>query len=308
MLGLITDRDQAHIDRRNTLAKKGWNAMSAAERAEWTGDILSPELAGYTGPVNLLPNKVSYSNGTALKFSNKAITVTAQVDGIYLYAVVIIGAAADFENKTLTLSVDSIRTEGAGTQMLTPYWHDDSGFEIAGEPLTAAGSVTFTPWANSNRRAHLALYIYATTDVAVAAGDTIRYFGVMLEAGDTRHSYVPYAQVLPTAARKGAYNYNDLNRVELAVAEVSEELNLDLVTKTDWSAWDIPKQADMKRFLGNIEKIRTMGIPLATTPKAPASMNKLTYGGANDIEKILMDIYASAENVLRSGEIYCGEV
>ena len=308
MLGLITDRDQAHIDRRNALAKKGWNAMSAAERAEWTGDILSPELAGYTGPVNLLPNKVSYSNGTALKFSNKAITATAQVDGIYLYAVVIIGTAADFENKTLTLSVDSIRTEGAGTPMLTPYWHDDNGFEIAGEPLTAAGSVTFTPWANSNNREHLALYIYATTDTTVTAGDTIRYSGVMLEAGNTRHPYVPYTQALPTAARKGAYNYSDLNRVELAVAEVSEELGLNLVTKTDWTAWDIPKRADMKRFLGNIEKIRTMGIPLATTPKTPVGMSKLTYGGANDIEKILLDIYTSAEHVLRCGEIYCGEV
>lgn len=308
MLGLITDRTPAHVARRKDLAQKGWANMTAEEKAEWTGDILSPDLAGYAGPVNLLPNVVSYENGTALKFSNKAITATAQVDGSYLYAIVIVGDAANYENKTLTLSVDSIIAEGAGTPFIAVYWHDANGFEWGGASLSAAGSVTFETAPNSAGRESLALYIYATTDTAVAAGAFIRYRGVMLEAGDTRHPYVPYTQALSTEARKGAYNYNDLNRVEMAVAEVSEELGLNLVTKTDWTIWDIPKLADMKRFLGNIEKIRTIGIPLASTPKAPASMNKLTYGAANDIEKILVDIYASAENVLRCGEIYCGEV
>lgn len=308
MLGLITDRDQAHVDRRNALAKKGWNAMSAAEKAEWTGNILSPALAEYTGPVNLLPNNNYSSGSVALKFSNKSITVSAQAAGTYLYAVVIVGNAADYVNKTLTLSVDSIVVTGGGKPQIAAYWHDANGYESAGASLTAVGSVTFNPGTNPGGRANMALYIYVTTSATVSAGASVRYGGVMLEAGSTRHAYVPYTQALPTAARKGAYNYNDLNRVEMAVAEISEELSLGLVTKTDWTAWDIPKQADMKRFLGNIQKIRTMGAPLTSTPKAPASMSKLSYSGANDIEKILVDIYASADHLLRCGEIYCGEV
>lgn len=308
MLGLITDRDQIHVDRRNALAKKGWNAMSAAERAEWTGDILTPGLAGYSGPVNLLPNNNYYSDQVEIKFSSKSITATAQAAGTYLYAVVIVGDAADYENQTMTLSTDSILTEGAANPLVAVYWHDANGYEAVGASLADAGSVTFNAGANSGNRESLALYVYVAVGTAAAAGDFVRYSGVMLELGDTRHAYVPYTQALPTDARKGAYNYTDLNRVEMAVAEVCEELGLSLETKTDWTVWDIPKQADMKRFLNNIEKIRTIGIPLAATPKTPSSMAKLTYGGANDIEKILTDIYASAENVLRCGEIYCGEV
>lgn len=308
MLGLITDRDQSNVERRNALSKKGWSAMTEAERAEWTGDILTPELAGYTDPVNLLPNNNYYSEQVDLKFTGSNIIATATTSGVYSYAVVIIGNAADFVDKTLTLSVDSVLSAGAGTPLIALYWHDANGFEAVGASLSASGSVTFNTGANTAGRESLALYVYATTETTVEVGDYIRYSGVMLEAGGVRHDYVPYIEALPTPARKGAYNYNDLNRVERAVAELADELGLSLTTKTNWTAWDVPTVAEMERFLANVETIRALGNPLATTPLTPTSMVGLTYVGANDIEKILVDIEATAASLFRCGEIYCGEV
>lgn len=107
---------------------------------------------------------------------------------------------------------------------------------------------------------------------------------------------------------KGAYNHTDLNRVERAVEELSALFELNLTTKTDWTAWDIPKQSDMDRFLGNIRKIISISAAYTDTPTLPQSMSRLTYGGANDIEKILMDISAIEPTLFRCDEAYCGEV
>ena len=308
MLGLITDRTQSNVDRLNALAQKGWNAMTEEERAEWTGNILTPQLAGHTEPVNLLPNNNFYSSGVDVKFKNREVVATAKRDGTYLYAVLVVGNASDFERKILTLSVDSVVLSGNSTALIAAYWHNASGYESAGASLAGAGSVTFYTGANTGNREYLALYIYVSASVQVKTGDSVIYKGVMLESGSERHPYVPYTPTLPTSARKGAYNYSDLNRVELAVAELSEELGLSLVTKTDWREWDIPKQADMDRFLSNIQAIRAFGNPLATTPSAPGSMQGLSHKEANDIEKILNDIDISVSTLFRCGELFSGEV
>lgn len=126
-------------------------------------------------------------------------------------------------------------------------------------------------------------------------------------------------------AAKGAYNYTDLNRVETAVAELAVELGLDLVTKTDWTLWDVPTRSDMERYLGNVVAIRDACPDDIAFPPLPVSMSGLGYEGANNIEKVLALAYESlgrvpdipdvpdvpsepGEYVIRSGEIYCGEV
>lgn len=122
-------------------------------------------------------------------------------------------------------------------------------------------------------------------------------------------------------AMRGAYNYTDLNRVETAVSELSEELGLNLVTKTGWTLWDIPTQTDMERYLGNVVAIRDACSDEIAFPTLPNSMSGLDYEGANNIEKVLMLAYESlgkpdipvepsepGEYTIRSGEIYCGEV
>ena len=124
-------------------------------------------------------------------------------------------------------------------------------------------------------------------------------------------------------AALGAYNYTDLNRVETAVSELAEMLGLNLVTKTNWTMWDIPTRSEMERYLGNVAAIRNAcpeGMPV---PDLPNSMSHLTYEGANIIEATLWLAYVAVNNgfvnpdvpggsedadYIRSGEIYSGEV
>ena len=286
MLGLITDRSQQNVYYRNALSQKGWSGMTNAERAEWLGD---PLLATGT---NLFPCGPFYSSAVELKYRNEEIVANAIWEGIYLYAVSIIGKASDYENKILTFSTDSIVASGTGTPQLALYWHDDFGFEYAGGTLLTEGSVTIntTEWPNTNSRAYLAVYVYVTTYGEIGAGEVATFRHVMLENGDTRHEYVPYTEILATRATKGAYNYSDLNRVERAVEEISDRAGLNLTTKTNWTMWDIPKVDDMSRYLGNIATIRNH---FAIQTGIPASMNNLTYEGANNIELILSEAYKS---------------
>lgn len=132
-----------------------------------------------------------------------------------------------------------------------------------------------------------------------------------------------------TDAAKGAYNYTDLNRVETAVSELAAELGLNLVTKTNWTLWDIPIQADMERYLWNVEAIRDACPGDVTFPALPSSMSKLTFEGANNIEIVLQLVYEelsggsvdpdipdipdipdspTTADYIRSGEIFSGEV
>lgn len=284
MLGLITDRTQRNVYRRGELAAKGWRNMSAAERKEWLGDPLDTE------EVNLMPCGPYYSGVVNLKYRNKEIVATASSAGIYLYAVSIIGEASNYANKVFTLSADYMTASGGGSPQLSVYWHDDAGYEYAGASLAGAGSVTFdtTNFPNSGNRGYLAMYVYVTTHETVAANTTVRFGGVMLENGNTRHPYVPYTEVIPTLATKGAYNYSDLNRVERAVAEISDIENLGLVTKTNWAMWDVPTKADMNRYLGNIAVLRTL---FSSDIELPDTMENLTYETANNIERIILAAY-----------------
>jgi hypothetical protein len=154
----------------------------------------------------------------------------------------------------------------------------------------------------------LALFAYVTTDNSILPGAVVRYKEVMLELGPTRHEYVPYYGILPTAATKGAYNYSDLNRVEWAVKEIATSLSLNLSTKTDWGPSDIPKESDMRRYLSNVVKIRAAIPELNDIPLLPNTMVGLNYETANNIEKILLAAKKYIETSYKVGELFCGEV
>lgn len=287
MKGLITDRTQRNVYYRNALSSKGWAGMTIEERAEWLGNPFDA-----TG-INLFSCGPYYSSTVELKYYNSEIIATATTAGIYLYAISIIGNAIDYENKKFTLSVDSINASGNGTPQIALYWHDDNGYEYAGATLLTPGGVTFdtTEWPNTKARQYLAAYVYVTTHETVNAGDSAQFNGVMLESGTVRHEYVPYTEILATEATKGAYNYSDLNRVERAVAEISDRLKLGLTTKTNWSMWDIPTASDMERYLNNIAVLRQQVADDENVPKLPTSMNHLTYTDANNIELVLKAVY-----------------
>lgn len=283
MKGLITDRTQQNVARLKALSAKGWHGMTVEERREWSGDPM--EEMG----VNLFPCGPFYSSAVDLKYRNKEIVATATTGGTYLYAISIVGPAENYADKIFTLSVDSM-VSGNGTPQISAYWHDDNGFEYAGASLAMAGSVTFNTadFPNTQGRKYLALYVYVTTHAEVTSGAVSRFVGVMLENGVISHEYVPYTEILPTPATKGAYNYSDLNRVERAVAEISDIAGLSLSTKTNWTMWDVPTESDMNRYLGNIEVLRVL---YGSDISLPDSMKNLTYETANNIEKIILAAY-----------------
>lgn len=155
------------------------------------------------------------------------------------------------------------------------------------------------------------------------------------------------------AVVKGAYNASDLNRVNEAVAYLSgaalsllDELVLyrethgvgadafflppyraeDVVVvlpDAPWSDRDIPCSTDLAAYLQNVRTLRGL-VPLPdNVPTLPASMEFLTFTGANAIESSLaasdaarISLEADIKDLIDktsaawyfSGEIYTGEV
>ena len=281
MLGLITDRTQRNVYRRKELLNKGWSGMTTEERAEWLGDPFA------TVGANLFGTGTFYPSGVELKYRTDRIIATAVWSGVYLFAVSIVGKASDFANRILTLSAEGF----VAPAKIEMFWHDGVGYDYAGGTLLNAGSVTFNTslFPNINNREYLAAYFYITTDTSVEAGKTVTFSKVMLEIGEEKHEYAPFTEILPTVATKGAYNYSDLNRVERAVAEIADRAGLTLITKTYWTMWEVPTEADMSRYLGNINAIKAhFGINISV----PNSMSNLDYVGANNIELILSKAYS----------------
>ena len=119
------------------------------------------------------------------------------------------------------------------------------------------------------------------------------------------------------AATKGMYTHIDMNRVEKAVEAISLRFNesgygTKLNIKTDWTYQDTVTKTDMERYLNNVAALREFFVVFQDTPKAPNINVQLDYNLANDIEKILKDVYNVADGLVRSryyaGEIMSGEV
>lgn len=117
---------------------------------------------------------------------------------------------------------------------------------------------------------------------------------------------------------KAFYNANDLNRVEIATEYIEKILTKNiyfngiLAYKQDWTLSDFPTEAEMNRYLENIQKLIDSFYLKKESPKLPNDMNYLDIYKANDIEKILNELNVLLENMISqfyySNEIFCGEV
>ncbi|WP_050697625.1 hypothetical protein [Anaeromassilibacillus senegalensis] len=119
------------------------------------------------------------------------------------------------------------------------------------------------------------------------------------------------------AGMKGAYNAVDLNRVGQAMQYIAGRLHgygyaVEVAPKTDWVVTDIPSKDQLDRYAHDIAALRQAVAVYASTPGAPADMEKLTYQEANDIEKILVDLDEIITKIAAawyySGDFYAGEV
>lgn len=101
---------------------------------------------------------------------------------------------------------------------------------------------------------------------------------------------------------KGTYNASDLNRVQDACDEIATLLTAaGIPTSLTWdrATWDaslIPTASEMQTYLDNLTIIRN-SLP-NTAPAVPASMAYLTYEKANDIEKMLFELYNLVQNIM----------
>lgn len=104
---------------------------------------------------------------------------------------------------------------------------------------------------------------------------------------------------------KGAYNASDMNRVGTALNYLAGRLgaicgrSITWTVKTDWTATDIITASQAEAYRQQIQDIRDALAYPAGTPDAP-QMKRLTYTGANDIERILTICEELIVNVAKS--------
>lgn len=107
------------------------------------------------------------------------------------------------------------------------------------------------------------------------------------------------------AGMKGAYNASDLNRVGTALNYLAGRLGpicgkiITWTAKTDWAVTDIATASQAETYRQQIQDIRDALAYPAGTPDAP-QMKRLTYTGANDIERILTICEELIVNVAKS--------
>ena len=111
---------------------------------------------------------------------------------------------------------------------------------------------------------------------------------------------------------KGAYNVADLNRVGAAVAYVAGRLlecgtSVNVLPKQDWSESDTPTASQMERYRSDVVALRDALAAMPTTPQVPATMDGLTWSGANAIEKILQDTDILITN-MKAAWFFCGDL
>lgn len=113
---------------------------------------------------------------------------------------------------------------------------------------------------------------------------------------------------------KGAYNFSDLNRVGLAVAELTGRL-LDYgyavmtLPKTNWDDGDLITDAQITRYIQDLNTIKNQ---FYGQTALPTTIKGLSSDNANNIEKLLLEIESNLDRMVASyryvGELICGEV
>lgn len=107
------------------------------------------------------------------------------------------------------------------------------------------------------------------------------------------------------AGMKGTYNASDMNRVGTALNYLAARLSsicgrsITWTAKTDWAVTDIATASQAETYRQQIQDIRDALAYPAGTPDAP-QMKRLTYTGANDIERILTICEELIVNVAKS--------
>lgn len=158
------------------------------------------------------------------------------------------------------------------------------------------------------------MFYYTESQTPFTAGNIIGTYTNLIY--DRTEEDVEYAKNNQDSSDnlKGAYNYTDLNRIEEWTSDIGSLLNsygyhVSITTKTDWLETDFPTKAQMKRIRDNVSTLKNAFIAYTNVPE---NLEKMTYTKANQIEKVLEEIYLLIGNMETSfwysGEINSGEV
>ncbi len=121
------------------------------------------------------------------------------------------------------------------------------------------------------------------------------------------------------AGMKGAYKAADLNRVGGVLNYLRDRLTdagylggNEFDMPTTLNNTHIPTKESFTSYLSAVETVRAAMSQKQTTPPTPADTGSLDFQGANDIEKILLDIDELITKMLSilyfCGELYSGEI
>lgn len=120
------------------------------------------------------------------------------------------------------------------------------------------------------------------------------------------------------AGLRGCYNASDMNRVGEAVQYIADRLIAEgyaprVSPKTDWTMTDLVRQSDWSAYLDDVRELRRKLAMLPTTPEITDAMyGGIDHAGANDVERILVDLDFLITNMIQSyvyvGEVFAGEV
>jgi hypothetical protein len=104
---------------------------------------------------------------------------------------------------------------------------------------------------------------------------------------------------------KGFWNISDINRVESKEKEIADYLGITITYKT-WSLGDLISLGDIQTILNDIQRMRNAWHTASDTPATPTP-NGWDYASANNIEKILSDMYDFVLSV-QSDFIYSDQI
>lgn len=156
--------------------------------------------------------------------------------------------------------------------------------------------------------------LHLITDRTEQDVETVKQLAEAIKAGTATEEQV---QQYLNVHQKGAYTYEDLNRVETAVAYIANRLRefgyrYELQTVETWTMADKPNEVDFERYLGNVARLRSAVIVWASTPEAPDSMAGFDVNKANALEQILQDVDRILNHIRDAwfflGDLYTGEV
>ena len=105
------------------------------------------------------------------------------------------------------------------------------------------------------------------------------------------------------AGMKGALSYLDYNRIENGMQEIATFLRASISVKMDWDVNGYITTADAARWIDNVKILRALCGGKNDTPETPDAIEELHFSVINQVEQILSDIEAIAND--RS--LYCSE-